>query len=59
MIDFGIQIYLLIDMMENGLPIVLITIFTVVIVLNALTTAVMVASVTERTGLAELLLDTL
>lgn len=45
-------------MMEQGLPIVIIDIFTFVIVLNALTTAVIVAGLSRPTGLAELQIDT-
>lgn len=57
-IELGIQIYLLVAMMEKGLPDVITILFTTLIVLNTLIMAANVAGITRYIGFPELLIDT-
>lgn len=56
--DLVFQFILLVELMERGLPVVLIGLFTTLIMFNALWTALAVTVSMRRAGLSELVVDT-
>jgi hypothetical protein len=56
--DLAFQFILLVELMERGLPVVLIALFATLIVSNALWTTLALSTSLRRPGLAELAVDT-